>query len=98
MSVALLGGFSNLSSLVAHPTFVPLASGGSATPLDTPGPTGYSPAQIRHAYGFDQITFNNGTVAGDGTGTTIAIIDAMDQPNIASDLANFDAALGIAAP
>jgi subtilase family serine protease len=59
---------------------------------------GFSPAQVRHAYGFDQITFNNGTVTGDGTGQTIAVIDAMDQPNIASDLANFDAALGIAAP
>src|SRR3954453_16153157 len=25
-----------------------------------PTPVGYPPAQIRHAYGFDQITFSNG--------------------------------------
>jgi hypothetical protein len=88
----------DLSSLVASPTFVPLNSGGSATPLDTSGPTGYSPAQIRHAYGFDQITFNNGTVVGDGTGTTIAIVDAYNDPNIASDLHQFDLAYGLPDP
>jgi subtilase family serine protease len=68
----------------------PLASGSL--------PGGFSPAQIRHAYGFDQITFNNGAVQGDGTGQTIAIIDAYDQPNLASDLATFDSTYGIAAP
>jgi subtilase family serine protease len=61
-------------------------------------PGGFSPAQIRHAYGFDQITFSNGTVAGDGTGQTIAIIDAYDQPTIASDLQVFDSMYGIQAP
>ncbi len=63
---------------------------GSATPL------GYTPAQIRQAYGFNQISF--GGVAGDGTGTTIAIIDAFDDPNIASDLINFDAQFGLPNP
>ncbi len=67
-------------------------SGGSATAF------GFSPAQIRHAYGFDQVTFNSGTIQGDGSGQTIAIIDAYDDPNIASDLASFDSAFGIAAP
>jgi hypothetical protein len=61
-------------------------------------PAGLSPAQVRHAYGFDQITFSNGNIQGDGTGQTIAIIDAYDQPNIASDLAAFDSTFGIAAP
>ena len=60
--------------------------------------SGLTPAQIRHAYGFDQITFNNGAVVGDGTGQTIAIVDAYDDPNIVSDLAAFDAFFGIAAP
>jgi hypothetical protein len=57
---------------------------------------GYSPSQVRHGYGFDQVMF--GSVQGDGTGQTIAIIDAYDQPNIVSDLATFDATLGIQAP
>ena len=61
-------------------------------------PAGFSPSQIRHAYGFDQITFNNGTVQGDGTGQTIAIIDAYDDPNIASNLATFDAMYSLPAP
>src|SRR5579883_565618 len=60
-----------------------------ATPL--------TPAQVRHAYGFDQVTFAGGT-AGDGTGQTIAIVDAYDDPNIASDLQHFDTQFGIAAP
>ncbi len=61
-------------------------------------PAGLSPAQVRHAYGFDQITFANGAVRGDGSGQTIAIVDAYDQPNIAHDLAVFDATFGLAAP
>src|SRR5262249_21361675 len=66
-------------------------------PLSGPGlPGGFSPAQIRHAYGFDQISFNG--VPGDGRGQTIAIIDAYDQPNIAGDLATFDSTFCIAAP
>ncbi len=67
-------------------------------PLSTAAPTGYSPAQIRHAYGFDQITFNNGTVAGDGSGTTIAIVDAYDDPRIANDLHQFDLYYGLPDP
>jgi subtilase family serine protease len=56
------------------------------------GPTGMSPAQIRHAYGFDQITFqvNGKKVPANGAGQTIAIVDAYDDPNIAKDLAVFD--------
>jgi hypothetical protein len=68
----------------------PLASGSL--------PPGFSPAQIRQAYGFNQIAFQNGTIQGDGTGQTIAIIDAYDQPNLAGDLATFDSTFGIAAP
>ncbi len=61
-------------------------------------PAGFSPAQIRQAYGFNQITFENGAVVGDGRGQTIAIVDAYDQPNIAGDLAAFDATYGLPAP
>jgi subtilase family serine protease len=60
----------------------------------------FTPAQIRHAYGFDQITFSaNGTsMAGDGRGQTIAIVDAYDDPNIQSDLAHFDQVFNLPAP
>ena len=39
-----------------------------------------------------------GSVAGDGTGQTIAIVDAYNQPSIASDLASFDSYYGLPAP
>jgi subtilase family serine protease len=61
-------------------------------------PQGYSPTQIRAVYGIDGITFSNGTISGDGAGQTIAIVDAYADPNIASDLATFDAEYGIASP
>ena len=61
-------------------------------------PGGFSPSQISQAYGFNQITFDNGTVEGNGSGQTIAIVDAYDQPNIASDLATFDSTFGLPAP
>jgi subtilase family serine protease len=68
-------------------------------PFGDPGqPAGYSPAMISKAYGFDHITFDNGTVKGHGLGHTIAIVDAFDDPNIASDLATFDSTYGLPAP
>ncbi len=51
-------------------------------------PVGYTPQQISAAYGINQITF--GSTSGTGTGQTIAIIDPYDDPNIASDVAEFD--------
>jgi subtilase family serine protease len=54
----------------------------------TPGPTGLTPTQVRHFYGFDQ-------VLNQGAGQTIAIIDAFDHPNIESDLAVFSAQFGL---
>src|SRR5438128_479824 len=72
---------------VATPDYVRLLSS-NVSPFGTSGPTGYTPAQIRQAYGFNQISFNG--VTGDGTGETIAIVDAYDDPTIASDLHQFD--------
>jgi uncharacterized repeat protein (TIGR01451 family) len=80
----------DLPSVTAHPTYVILHRNVAASPQLGLGPTGTTPSQIRHAYGFDLITFNNGTIAGDGTGETIAIVDAFDDPNAASDLHQFD--------
>jgi len=56
----------------------------------TIAPTGYSPAQIRHAYGFDTLT-------NDGAGQIIAIVDAFDDPTIASDLQTFTNFFGLPA-
>ena len=62
-------------------------------------PYGYTPAQIRHAYGFDQVSFTNSgkTVQGNGAGQTIAIVDAYSDPNIVADLNAFDSQFGLAA-
>jgi hypothetical protein len=66
-------------------------------PTGATSPAGFSPSQIRAACGIDQIVF--GTTQGDGSGQTIAIVDADDDPNLAdttssnfsaSDLARFD--------
>jgi subtilase family serine protease len=57
-----------------------------------------TPAQVRHAYGFDQINFRSSSgalVAGNGAGQTIAIVDAYDDPNISADLSTFDSQWGI---
>lgn len=57
---------------------------------------GLTPAEIRAAYGFNNVSF--GSTTANGAGQTIAIVDAYNDPNIASDLATFDAQFGIAAP
>ena len=50
----------------------------------------YTPAQIRHAYGVDQLSNN-------GAGQTIAIIDAYNDTTIQTDLATFDTRFGLPA-
>jgi hypothetical protein len=56
---------------------------------------GYSPDQIAHAYGFDQVHFADGAIDGDGAGQTIAIVDAYHHPNIAADLHTFSVQFGL---
>jgi subtilase family serine protease len=56
-------------------------------------PSGYTPAQVTAAYGLNAITFPASlgtTVAGDGTGQTIAIVDEYHDPNIQASLDVFD--------
>src|SRR3954447_16387629 len=61
---------------VATPMFEVRSPAAAATP-----PAGaLTPAMVQSAYGFNKIAF--GTVRGDGTGQTIAIVDAYDDPNI----------------
>ncbi len=73
------------------------ANGG--TPNALPG-SAYTPAQIANAYGLNQVSFPKlGTlITGNGAGQTIAIVDAYNDPNIASDLSVFDTQFGLAAP
>jgi subtilase family serine protease len=82
-----------------------LVPNGSANPYGSPAPVGLTPSQIRLAYGFNSINFNG--IVGDGTGQTIAIVDAYDDPAfvnstsssfVNSDLHKFDVAFGIADP
>ena len=56
----------------------------------TTAPTGLSPATIQSAYSFP-------TSTSAGTGKTIAIVDAYNDPTIASDLATFDTQYGLPA-
>jgi subtilase family serine protease len=69
-------------------------------PAASPGPAGFSPAQIRQAYGFNQVTFltPGGPMTGDGRGERIAIVDAYSDPNIQQDLAAFDQHFGLPPP
>ena len=59
----------------------------------SPSPVGLNPVQIGHAYGFDQISCYGTSSC--GSGQTIAIVDAYDDPNIESDLATFSAQYGL---
>jgi hypothetical protein len=79
-----------------------------AQPISPQGggaPSGYTPQQIRTAYGINGIHF--GSITGDGLGQTIAIVDAYDDPGLVessasnfstSDLAQFDQAFGLPDP
>jgi subtilase family serine protease len=58
--------------------------------------TGLTPAQITSAYGLSGQNFN--AQAADGTGQTIAIVDAYNDPNIAAELSTFDSTYNLPAP
>src|SRR5258708_1459825 len=81
----------------AAPQYLLVQKAGNSLPQSSATPVGLVPSQVRHAYGFDKIAFPGGIV-GDGTGQTIAIVDAYDAPTIVQDLASFDSYLGIPAP
>jgi subtilase family serine protease len=59
-------------------------------PAVTAAPTGLTPATIKSAYGFS-------TSAGVGSGKTIAIVDAYDDPTAEADLGVFSAQFGLPA-
>jgi subtilase family serine protease len=55
---------------------------------DSKRPTGYTPQQMRHAYGVDQI-------ANEGAGQIIGIVDAFDYASVESDLGVFTREFGL---
>ena len=65
---------------------------------------GLTPAQVRHAYGFDKtelfypVTSGKAPLVPNGQGQTIAIVDAYDDPEIYGDLLAFDLVLGLPNP
>ncbi len=79
------------------PGYLLYHSQGQGSPLSSTGPVGFTPAQIIQAYGFNQISLTGG-LQGDGTGQTIAIVDAGDDPTILTDLQAFDVAFGLPDP
>src|SRR5947208_4961775 len=79
-----------------EPSYVLYHPSGGRAPASSASPFGLTPGQVRTAYGVNAIQF--GSVVGDGSGQTIAIIDAYHAPTIAQDLAAFDAAFGLPAP
>jgi hypothetical protein len=85
-----------LAVSVVHPDYVHIVQPASVKPNAGPGGLGFTPTQIEQAYGINLINFNG--TAGTGAGTTIAIVDAYNDPTIANDLKQFDAAFGLTNP
>jgi subtilase family serine protease len=63
----------------------------NGNPLATTSPSGYGPADLQAAYGLATASANS------GTGTTIAIVDAYDDPNAEADLGVYRAQFGLPA-
>ncbi|HET6963741.1 MAG TPA: S53 family peptidase [Acidimicrobiales bacterium] len=64
-----------------------VTASGQPAPNATTAPTGLSPSQYVQAYNWANI--------GNGSGQTIAVVDAYDDPTIASDLSSFSSMFGI---
>src|SRR5580658_6191091 len=73
---------------VGHKMHVPLHPANKPFDSSTPMGNGYSPQQMRHAYGLDQL-------GATGAGQIIAIVDAYGSPTIQADLNTFCAAFGM---
>ncbi|MFD5159525.1 peptidase S8 [Streptomyces hawaiiensis] len=63
----------------------------SAQAAEATSPSGYGPSDLRSAYGLTSAAANN------GSGRTIAIVDAYDDPNAESDLAAYRSHYGLPA-
>jgi subtilase family serine protease len=74
-----------IKNTAAHPTAQ------NVRPSAIPTGNGYGPAQFQAAYGLAAAS------AADGSGTTVALVDAYDDPAAASDLAQYRSAAGLPA-
>ena len=78
-----------------------LANGSTTYPMATTAAvTVYTPAQIRAAYGLPALPSTASSVTSAqaaqlGAGQTIYLIDAMDEPRAAAELASFDSKFGL---
>ncbi|MFI5259425.1 MAG: MBG domain-containing protein, partial [Candidatus Limnocylindrales bacterium] len=86
---AQVGSASNPVSIVVDTMSMSGNSVANIVSLSSPtGTVAYTPAQIRAAYGISSLTL-------DGSGQTIAIVDAYDDPSIFRSLDAFDAQFGL---
>jgi hypothetical protein len=74
-----------IENTAAHPTAQ------NVRPDAIPAGTGYGPSQFQSAYDLTSAS------ASDGSGTTVAIIDAYNDPTAAADLATYRSAAGLPA-
>ncbi|HEX3708041.1 MAG TPA: S53 family peptidase [Mycobacteriales bacterium] len=66
-------------------------SNGSVRPQASSGPTGYGPSDLRSAYNLTSASTSG------GTGQTVAVVDAFDDPNAQADLNTYRAQFGLPA-
>src|SRR2546429_9143386 len=59
--------------------------------------SGYAPAQFPQAYALDRLACSSHAAHPCGSGQTVGIIDAYDDPTVEADLQTFDAEFGLAA-
>ena len=74
-----------IKNTAAHPTAATVRPGA------IPSGDGYGPSQFQAAYGLTAAS------AADGSGTTVAVVDAYNDPTAASDLATYRSAAGLPA-
>jgi subtilase family serine protease len=71
--------------------FAHVVTDAKGNPAATSTPAGYGPSDLRSAYGLTSASTSNGAAQ------TIGIVDAYDDPNAASDLANYRLTYGLPA-
>ncbi len=84
------GGENPVSFMRPHYSIYTPDNTSAASAPSGPPTSAFAPAQVRHAYGFDQIT-------NQGAGQTIGIVDAYDDANAEKDLGVFSAQFGLPA-
>jgi hypothetical protein len=85
------GGQHTRCYLTVEPASTPLATSSSTTTCPVDESAGYTPCNLQNTYGLTKLS------AKDGKGNTVAVVDPMDDPNAASDLAVFRSTEGLPA-